>query len=1157
MARMLRVCGVPLFPGVAAVLGLAAALGCGGGEAARIPSWLVKPPIPAGTDLEQVYLHNNLGVAYLEQHRYAEAVKEFEKVVAALPDWAEGQYNLGVAVFSLHDNARAEEQFRKALALSPSHPYAHYSLGLAYKQDGKTGEALAQFLKVLEVDPGDPDTHYNVGLLYARDQKHTEAVESLRKTLAVQPTNVSARFRLANSLLAMGKKEEGDREMSIFRDMNGTGAALSMGLQYSEQGKYSFALIDYRAFGAPAARKSELQVSFALLGPGDTGIPAVPKVQGKKPIPPASSAGAAEILCSYGPGIAAADVDGDSDVDLFLPGCGGGGPASLLLRNDGEGRFEDATKGSGLDAAGAWVAAAFGDYDDDALPDLYVTGAEGNRLYRNRGDGTFEDVTAAAGVAGEGLCLAPAWADADHDGDLDLVVPRLGRSAGDGAGAPILFFVNNGNGTFRETASEKRADRSLQAVAVAFSDLDDDRDVDFVVSTASGPETVFSNDRIGTYTALGSEEGLPEKGLGDGATLADLDGDGWTDLFFPAGGWFRNREGKGFEARKEIRPEPGALGSAALDYDNDGDLDLLITGKQIRLLRNDGGGRFTEAAAEAGLDKLPAAEWRGVVAADLDSDGDADLVLARNGDHPAILLNEGGSLNSWLRVNLKGLHSNRFGAGTKVEVHAGSDFQHREVRIGNGYLAQEPGTLLFGLGDRKLVDFIRLVWPGGVLQSEMEVSAGQTVELTELDRKGSSCPIIFAWNGRRYGFITDFLGVGGLGFLIKPGVYAPPDPDEYLKIESEQLQERDGYYLLQILENLEEVAYLDEAKLWVVDHPAGTSVYPHERFGGKGPPPFALFSHGEPIFPVSARDDGDHPVVSSLLEVDRVYPDRFPVRKRLLGYADTHTLTFDFGDALKGKENLVLFLYGWVDYGYSSTNLAASQAGIEGMSPRLEAMGDEGTWETLVEDMGYPAGLPRMMTVDLRDHGPFTDGRFRITTNLRVYWDQIYFAEAEKEPDLKITKLSPAYADLHSRGYPREHSPDGKQPLLYDYNIMDRTFPFRNMAGSYTRFGKVTELLEKADDRFVVFGRGEEVTLKFRTAGLPPLPEGWKRDFVFYANGYCKDMDPNTAFPDTVEPLPFHGMSEYPYPEGEHYPDDPLHLEYLRKYNTREVSGRP
>ncbi|HEV8375186.1 MAG TPA: hypothetical protein VGR38_03000, partial [Candidatus Polarisedimenticolia bacterium] len=287
-----------------------------------------------------------------------------------------------------------------------------------------------------------------------------------------------------------------------------------------------------------------------------------------------------------------------------------------------------------------------------------------------------------------------------------------------------------------------------------------------------------------------------------------------------------------------------------------------------------------------------------------------------------------------------------------------------------------------------------------------------------------------------------------------------------------------------------------------------------------------------------------------------VYPDRFQLEERLPGYAQTHTLTLDFGSSLKGKDDLVLFLYGWVDYGYSSSNLAAQQAGIEPLSPKLEIVGEDGEWQSLVEDMGYPAGLPRMMTVDLRRLGPFSDSRFRITTNLRIYWDQIFMAQVGKD-SAKITKLPASFADLHSRGYPREHSPDGKKPLVYDYAIMDRTFPFRNLSGAYTRLGRVTDLLTETDDRFVIFGRGEEVTLKFKADRLPTLPKGWKRDFLFYSNGYCKDMDPNTAFPDTVEPLPFHGMSAYPYPEGEQYPQDAAHLEYLRLYNTRRVGGGP
>jgi hypothetical protein len=545
------------------------------------------------------------------------------------------------------------------------------------------------------------------------------------------------------------------------------------------------------------------------------------------------------------------------------------------------------------------------------------------------------------------------------------------------------------------------------------------------------------------------------------------------------------------------------------------------------------------------------------VAVDVDSDGDEDLLVGRNGAAPLLLRNEGGNVNSWLQLRLTGLHSNKQGVGAKVETHAGSRFQRRESRLGGGYLSQEPASVLLGLGKSDQVDFVRLLWPGGVLQSELEVTARGRMDIAELDRKGSSCPLLFGWDGGRFRFLTDFLGTGGLGFLMRPGVYGSPDPDEYLKFEAKQLAPKDGFYVVQVLENLEEVSYLDQAQLWVLDHPAEVSAYPNERFGGASPPPYELFEYRKPILPLRASDDSGMDVLSTITAVDRVYPDRFKVEERLPGYAENHTLTFDFGDALKGKENLVLFLYGWVDYGYSSTNLAAFQAGMLPLSPRLEHVGDGGEWETLVEDIGYPAGLPRMMTVDLRDHAPFTDGRFRITTNLRVYWDQIYMAEVEKQSSVKITKLPASYADLHQKGYPREHSPDGKKPLIYDYSIMDRSAPFRNLAGAYTRFGPVTELLEKADDRFVIFGRGEEITLKFKADRLPTLAKGWKRDFILSTNGYCKDMDPNTAFPDTVEPLPFHGMSAYPYPEGEHYPDDATHVEYQKKYNTRQISGRP
>ena len=1125
-------------------------LGCGGAKESS--SWMVKPVVPPGTDLEAVFHHNNLGVAHLERHHYQDAAKEFEKGVASLPLWAEGHVNLGVARLSLHDSPGALQEFQKALEISPRHPYAHYGAGLVYKLEGDSAQALQQFNKVLEVDPTDPDTQYNLGLLYAREGKNAEAVAALRKALQVQPANVSARFRLASSLLALGKKEEGEREMARFKEMNATGAGVTMGLQYSEQGKYSFALADYRAFGVVAASGKSPAVRFTSVPARESGVAFIHGGDGKAA---SLQAGA----CSFGPGIAAEDEDSDGDVDLFIPGCDGvgSGSPSVLLRNDGTGRFSDATRAALLEGARG-SAAAFGDYDNDSHPDLYVSGAGGGRLYHNQGDGTYRDVTADSGVAGEGASLGAAWADADHDGDLDLLVARPGSaSQGSVRPVPLLFFSNDGNGKFHEASASKNVRRPFSALGATFADLDDDRDIDFVVLPLQGPLAFFSNDRIGPFTSMPASYAPKASSSGAGATLADLDGDGWVDLYLPATGWFRNREGRGFEGRSEVPPVAGAPGSTALDFDNDGDLDLLVAGDRLHLFRNNRGGKFSDVTAEAGMESIDASGSRGAVAADLDGDGDPDVVVGRNGAAPLLLRNEGGNVNSWLNVKLTGLHSNRQGVGTKVETHAGSRFQRREVRLGGGYLSQEPASLLFGLGGNDQVDFVRLLWPGGVLQSELEVGARSSVDITELDRKGSSCPLLFAWDGGRNRFITDFLGTGGLGFLMRPGVYGAPDPDEYIKIEAKQLAPKAEYYVVQVLENLEEVSYLDQAQLHVVDHPAEVSVYPNERFGGSGPPPYELFQVRKPILPVRATDDSGMDVVSTVTAIDRTYPDRFKVEERLPGYAETHTLTLDFGSALKGKSNLVLFLYGWVDYGYSSTNLAAFQAGTLPISPKLETVGEGGEWETLEEDMGYPAGLPRMMTVDLRGHGPFTDSRFRITTNLRVYWDQIFLAEVDKDSDAKITKLPVSYADLHARGYPREHSPDGKKPLIYDYGIMDRTFPFRNLAGAYTRFGGVTELLSAVDDQFVIFGRGEEVTLKFKATGLPHLPKGWKRDFLFVSNGYCKDMDPNTAFPDTVEPLPFHGMSAYPYPEGEHYPDDSAHQAYRKTYNTRQVGGRP
>jgi hypothetical protein len=251
-----------------------------------------------------------------------------------------------------------------------------------------------------------------------------------------------------------------------------------------------------------------------------------------------------------------------------------------------------------------------------------------------------------------------------------------------------------------------------------------------------------------------------------------------------------------------------------------------------------------------------------------------------------------------------------------------------------------------------------------------------------------------------------------------------------------------------------------------------------------------------------------------------------------------------------------LLLKGWTDYAWSSDNLAASQSGKSLQLPALQVKDKEGRWQTVVENVGIPVGRPQTVVVDL-------DGKFlsasrdvRIVTNMRIYWDQILVDTSGGNFPMRLRRLDPSIAQLRWRGFSLEHSPDGRQPLTYDYKQISFTSPWKVMTGRYTREGDVRELLLAADDMFVISRPGDEITLSFAANKLPPLPRGWTRTFLLYADGFSKEMDINSASPDQVGPLPFHGMSRYPYRWPETYPLDERRRRYLETYNTRIVTSQ-
>jgi len=554
-----------------------------------------------------------------------------------------------------------------------------------------------------------------------------------------------------------------------------------------------------------------------------------------------------------GPSIGACflDYDGDGKPDLFLVSAVGEG-TSRLLHNAGDGRFTDVTDEAGLALKGSGLGCAAGDFDNDGHTDLAVCLTDGVHLLRNKGDGKFDDVTQTVGIRRELGCVGVTFVDYDHDGDLDLYITMSPSGASPGAKPHNVLWRNNGNSTFTDISAETGLGIDAAGAGLVTSDFNNDRAIDFIFAGGSAGAAIYLNPREGKFSPLPgidfTKENLPPA---VGVTAFDFDKDGRMDLAFTHAGvpgisLWRNVEGK----RLERVPLPDldwqrGWGLSAIDYDNDGWLDLVAVGEsssggELRLLRNLGTAGFTDVTRQVHLDTLKLSQPRAIAVADVAGHGAADLVVTQLGAAPLLLRNEGGNRHNWVRIDLKALNDNKSAIGTKVEVYAGPLYQKWEVQGSSGYLGQNATTILAGLGAEKNVEVVRLLWPTGVPQDEINLAANKEQSIGELDRRGSSCPVLFAWNGHEYEFIADMIGPGVVGHWVAPGERDVPDPDEYLKVNARSLRPRNGLLSLRFMEPMEETVYLDQVRLLAIDHPAVYDVYPNERFVSA--PPFPNFA---------------------------------------------------------------------------------------------------------------------------------------------------------------------------------------------------------------------------------------------------------------------------------------------------------------------------
>ncbi len=716
---------------------------------------------------------------------------------------------------------------------------------------------------------------------------------------------------------------------------------------------------------------------------------------------------------------------------------------------------------------------------------------------------------------------------------------------------------------------------------IAALDLDGDHDLDLVLTAdGSGPLAAI-NDRLGQF----HEVALKDLTLPDsvsGVLVTDLDQDGRADLVVPSSRGkllpLRNTTERTTPEKTRITFEPLATNAGpwraaiAADLDLDGLPDLL--GLQAADARSMGTAELAWARNEgkrlAGLELAVTLETpgaHGLALVDLVGDPLPDVLIARTGAPPAVARNLGNG-HHWLALQLGGhwrvkpelMRTNSHAIGTRVIVEGQGvhvSYDHTTPESG---LAQSIGPVVIGLGKRDSADLVHLRWPDGVMQCELNVPIDDRRVLAENNRKTGSCPVLFTWNGKRFVCLGDFLGGGGLGYLVAPGVYSQPDRDEAVAIAPEQLKAEQGVFRLSITEPMDEVAYLDQLRLEVIDRPPGVSTTTDERFAPSGPRPTGqVLAWRQVVEPEVATDLKGRDMAAALKNWDRRTVDQFARLDGWVGYAEEHGIILDFGDRL-GRfgpaDPLILCLAGWVEYPYSQTNYAAATAGVTLRAPTVERRRDDGTWQMIEPHAGYPAGLPRLTTLDLT--GKLAGGRcvLRIKTNMECYYDQAFIAVRDRQAEhaLGVSTLAVGRAVLGHRGYTREISPDGRQPLVYDYDYVDPA-PLARMAGKLTRYGDVACLLQEDDDRFCVVGPGDEIRLEFEAAGLPPLPDGWTRAYVLRAYGYCKDADPFTATSDTIEPLPWRGMPAFPLATDVSRPATQAYRDYLREFQTRPAGG--
>lgn len=1073
-----------------------------------------------------------VGLAALQAGDDARANEALTKATRQADGEPAAWANLGILQIRQKDFDSAAQSLEKARALDDKNWQIYQTIALLETQRGSFDAAQQNWRKTIDLNPQNAKAVYALAKEKERQTDDAAARKLYENILEIKPDNLAAQIeivRLAakqNDLETVKKivshiaTRSNGWEPEIKTQFDALGAAANSGEWRQIVSNIAFfrnILLRLPAFRAAVA---EIKYSDTTLGEPFT-------KPLKLPMPDFSPAPADENLS-----FTAQNSDASKAVwskAIFLNGedaptviwgdekqiRGGANPIAFFVENSS--------------------GAAEIDFDYDFKTDLALAGAQGFRLFR-QDNGNFTDVTAQTKIPNEitQKSYAGAWVfDAESDGDLDLILAATD-------GAPVVL-QNNSDNTFTklELFGEVKNVRQF-----ASADLDEDGDADAILLDANKDLHFFSNERGGLY----KKRNLPASvGKISAITIADANGDGKLDLTVLQidGKVLRITDklaGTEWESAELFQVENASENSKiiAQDFDNNGAIDFLIADEiHTRIWLGGKDYKFVSITPIA----APIFSI-----ADVNADGKLDLIGVNAEKTPTNFLSQSAKNYNWQTIHPRAAKTsgdqrvNSYGIGGELEMRAGLLTQKQ--------LITEP-QVHFGLGEQPGADVLRVVWQNGYVQADFDLKPNQIIAAEQ--RLKGSCPHLFAFDGEKFKMVKDAPPWSpALGLKINAqDTYGVLATEEWFKIPGEAIKPtKENFYELRITGEYWESFYIDQYSLLVVDHPENTEVFTDERFAIPLPP-LKVFTTEQTKKFASAKNDKGEDVASIVKTLDEKYLDGIE-RGTFQGVAKDHFVELELPTDAPTDKKIWIVADGWVHPTDASINVQLGQSSKE--KPRglsLEIQDEAGNWKIAKENLGFPAGKMKTVLIDV----PAGARRFRLRTNMEVFWDKLAWGVDIAEDENKTSRLELNSAELHYRGFSVMEKADDSSPEKPDYDrVLTTTQRWRSMEGYYTRFGDVRELLTKVDDRYVLMNAGDEVVLKF--SALPEVRKDFRRDFVLIGDGWIKDGDLNSVFSKTLLPLPTHATNDYSTPPTV-LENDPIYQKHKAdwtNFHTRYVS---